>query len=118
MQVRSTKDEKDICCSRRRSGCRCGCRSSRFFHHQDRPERHAQAQERPIPRLVKKDGRFALFVDDAPYLVLGTEVSNPDAWPETLAKLWPALEAVHVNTVEIPIYWDQFEPQPGSTITA
>jgi len=26
----------------------------------------AQVKERPVPRLVKKDGRYALFVDDAP----------------------------------------------------
>jgi len=33
---------------------------------------HAQAgpaasDARPVPRLVQKDGRYALFVDDAPY---------------------------------------------------
>ena len=26
----------------------------------------AQVKERPIPRIMKKDGRYALFVDDAP----------------------------------------------------
>ena len=35
---------------------------------------HAQVEQtgsgaRPLPRLVAKDGRFALLVDDAPYLV-------------------------------------------------
>ena len=36
----------------------------------------AQVKERPLPRLMKKDGRFALFVDDAPYLMLGAQVHN------------------------------------------
>ncbi|HYC83839.1 MAG TPA: DUF5597 domain-containing protein [Chryseosolibacter sp.] len=30
-----------------------------------------------------------------------------------LPKVWSAMEALHVNTLEIPIYWEQFEPQPG-----
>jgi hypothetical protein len=35
----------------------------------------AQVKERPIPRLVKKDGRWALFVDDAPYFIDASEKS-------------------------------------------
>jgi hypothetical protein len=74
---------------------------------------HAQIKERPLPRLVKKDGRFALFVDDAPYLMLGAQVHNSSAWPATLPKVWPAMEYLSVNTVEIPVYWEQVEPRPG-----
>jgi len=74
---------------------------------------HAQVEERPIPHLVKKDGRFALFVDDAPYLMLGAQVHNSSSWPSSLPKVWPAMEFLHVNTVEMPIYWEQFEPKPG-----
>ena len=73
----------------------------------------AQVEERPLPRLVKKDGRFALFVDDAPYLMLGAQVHNSSAWPATLPKVWPAMEFLNVNTVEIPVYWEQFEPRRG-----
>ncbi len=73
----------------------------------------AQVEDRPIPRLVKKDGRFALFVDDAPYLMLGAQVHNSSSWPATLPKVWPAMEYLNVNTVEMPIYWEQFEPQPN-----
>jgi beta-galactosidase GanA len=69
--------------------------------------------ERPIPRIVQREGRYALFVDDAPYLLLGAQVNNSSSWPAVLPKVWPAIEYVHANTVEMPIYWEQFEPQPG-----
>jgi len=73
---------------------------------------YAQVEERPIPHLVKKEGRYALFVDDAPYLMLGAQVHNSSSWPVELPKVWPAMEYLNVNTVEMPIYWEQFEPQP------
>ena len=73
----------------------------------------AQSGERPLPRLVEKDGRYALLVDGAPYLILGAQENNSSAWPALLPKVWPAMEALHVNTVEIPVYWEQFEPQQG-----
>ena len=73
----------------------------------------AQVKERPLPRLVKKDGRFALFVDDAPYLMLGAQTHNSSAWPGMLPKVWPAMEYLNVNTVETPVYWEQIEPRQG-----
>src|SRR4051812_25105034 len=47
-------------------------------------------------------------------LVLGAQIGNSSAWPSVLPKVWPAVEAMHVNTVEAPVYWEQIEPQPGS----
>lgn len=73
----------------------------------------AQAKDHPLPRLVQKDGRHALLVDGAPYLMLGAQVNNSSAWPAMLPKVWPAIEYLHANTVEMPVYWEQFEPQPG-----
>src|ERR1039457_4177819 len=73
----------------------------------------AQVTERPIPRIVKKDGRFALFVDDAPYLMLGAQTHNSSDWTAMFAKVWPAMEYLNVNTMEIPVYWEQFEPRQG-----
>jgi hypothetical protein len=65
------------------------------------------------PRLERKDGRFALVVDGKPFLILGAQINNSSAWPNSLPRVWPALEAMHVNTVEAPVYWEQMEPEPG-----
>src|SRR5512143_1453296 len=68
---------------------------------------------KPLPRLVTKDGRHALLVDDAPFLVLGAQCHNSSAWPALLPKVWPAVEYLKANTLEAPVYWEQFEPSPG-----
>src|SRR5450759_303032 len=73
----------------------------------------AQVKERPLPRLVKQNARYALMVDDAPYLMLGAQVHNSSAWPAMLPKVWPAMEYLNVTTVDIPVYWEQFEPRQG-----
>jgi hypothetical protein len=71
------------------------------------------AAAKPLPRIVFKDGRYALFVDGAPYLMLGAQVHNSSSWPATLPKVWPAMEYLNVNTVEMPVYWEEIEPKPG-----
>lgn len=65
------------------------------------------------PRLVSKDGRWALLVDGRPYLVLGGQVHNSSAWPSELPQVWQSLQALHANTVEAPVYWEQVEPREG-----
>jgi beta-galactosidase GanA len=30
-----------------------------------------------------------------------------------LPKVWPAIEYMQANTLEAPVYWEQFEPEPG-----
>jgi Domain of unknown function (DUF5597) len=67
----------------------------------------------PIPRIVESDGRFALIVDGQPYLMLGVQINNSSAWPSMLPKVWPVIDQIHANTVEAPIYWEQWEPTQG-----
>ncbi len=65
------------------------------------------------PHIAKKDGRFALMVDGKPYLMLGAQLNNSSSWASLMPKVWPALEPMHVNTVEAPVYWEQMEPEQG-----
>ena len=66
-----------------------------------------------LPRLVKQDGHFQFLVDDRPFLLLGAQVHNSSGWPAELETIWPQAKQMGVNTLEIPIYWEDFEPQPG-----
>jgi beta-galactosidase GanA len=78
----------------------------------------AHADNNPLPHLVTEGGRHALIVDGAPYLILGAQCHNSSAWPGMLPKVWPAIEYLHANTLEIPVYWEQFEPEPGKFDTS
>jgi len=73
----------------------------------------APAQTSQSPHMVERDEHHALFVDGAPYLVLGAQINNSSTWASTLPKVWPALQRMHANTIEAPIYWEQLEPHPG-----
>jgi beta-galactosidase GanA len=66
-----------------------------------------------MPKLVENDGRWALMVDGAPYLMLGMQVNNSSAWPAVLPQVWPAVDRLCANTVEAPVYWEQMEAAQG-----
>jgi beta-galactosidase GanA len=73
----------------------------------------ARAQEAPLPKLVTEQGRATLMVDGQPYFLLGAQVNNSSGWPEQLAADWPAAQAMRLNTLEVPVYWEQMEPVRG-----
>jgi len=66
-----------------------------------------------IPQIVKKDGRFALMVDGAPFVILGGQAQNSSNYPLALNKVFAAIKDMHANTLEIPVAWEQIEPVEG-----
>jgi len=76
------------------------------------PAQAAQAAG-DLPRIVERDGHYALMVDGAPYLMLGGQAQNSSNYPAALPKVWAAIRDAHANTLEIPVAWEQIEPKEG-----
>src|SRR3954467_11185214 len=67
----------------------------------------------PLPQIVSRDGRHALMVDGAPFLMLGAQANNSSNYPSALPKVWPVIRELGANTLEIPVAWEQVEPVEG-----
>jgi beta-galactosidase GanA len=73
----------------------------------------AFAQNAEVPHIASRNGHHALIVDGAPFLMLGAQVNNSSNYAAALPAVWPMLERLHANTVEVPIAWQQVEPVEG-----
>lgn len=71
------------------------------------------AQDTALPRLVEQSGHHALIVDGQPFLMLGAQANNSSNYTEPLKKVWPVIEQMDANTLEIPVAWEQIEPKEG-----
>jgi len=65
------------------------------------------------PEIITKNGRHALIVDGAPFLMLGMQANNSSNYPDTLKYVWPSFQKLQANTLEIPVAWEQIEPAEG-----
>ncbi len=73
------------------------------------PALFGQTGETAMPKIISQQGRHALFVDGEPFFVFGAQAHNSSGWPAMLPSVWDALEEMHANTLEVPVYWEQLE---------
>jgi beta-galactosidase GanA len=67
------------------------------------------------PRLEKQGTTQNLIVDGKPFLILGGELGNSSAASAAYMKPhWPRLQAMNLNTVLAPVYWELIEPAEGN----
>ncbi|MGC2661273.1 MAG: DUF5597 domain-containing protein [Bryobacteraceae bacterium] len=67
----------------------------------------------PLPKIVHANGKYSLLVDDKPFLILGAQVLNSSGWPSQFGKLVAGAQSLHLNTIEVPVYWEDVEPREG-----
>jgi beta-galactosidase GanA len=67
-----------------------------------------------LPHLRKQGTATQLIVDNKPFLMLGGELGNSSASDSKyMAPIWPKLKAMRLNTILMPVYWENIEPQEG-----
>ncbi|EGY01184.1 beta-galactosidase [Nitrospirillum viridazoti Y2] len=67
------------------------------------------------PTLDHQGTATRLVVDGKPLLVLGGELGNSSASSRPyMAKYWPKLKAMNLNTVLSPVYWELIEDKEGT----
>ena len=74
---------------------------------------NAPSSQAEMPELIENEGRYALLVDGKPFFIFGGQSANSSTWPKMLPGVWNTIESMHANTLEVPIYWEQFEPESG-----
>ncbi len=67
-----------------------------------------------LPTIRNENGFRRLIVRGKPFLILGGELGNSSAGTAAQAdSILPGLASMHINTVLMPVAWEEIEPQEG-----
>ena len=67
-----------------------------------------------LPHIRIENGTGQLIVNGQPFLILGGELGNSSAGTAAEAdQIVPRVAAIHVNTILMPVAWEQTEPKEG-----
>lgn len=68
-----------------------------------------------IPEIKKDNGIETLYVNGEPFFALAGEIHNSSASDLDFMEknVWPNLRGLNMNTVIVPVYWDQIEKTEG-----
>jgi hypothetical protein len=67
------------------------------------------------PHIRIENGTGQLIVNGQPFLILGGELGNSSSGTaEQADAIVPRLRSMHVNTILMPVTWEQIEPKEGS----
>lgn len=67
------------------------------------------------PYLKKTEAGIVLMVDEKPYFIRGGELHNSSSSSKEHMEefVWPCLKPMHMNTILLPVCWEQMEPEQG-----
>jgi hypothetical protein len=72
-------------------------------------------EARETPQIQMQNGAGQLIVDGQPFLILGGELGNSSAGTAAEADaIVPNVARLHVNTILMPVAWEQIEPTEGN----
>ena len=68
-----------------------------------------------IPEIRQDRGIPTLYVNGEPYQALAGEVHNSssNSLDYMESTVWPSLEGLGLNTLVLPVYWENVEPGEG-----
>jgi beta-galactosidase GanA len=74
----------------------------------------AAAPPAALPHLERRGAATQLIVDGKPFLILGGETHNSSySSADYMKPIWPKLAAMNLNTVVVPVAWENIEPREG-----
>jgi hypothetical protein len=72
-----------------------------------------------LPHIRMENGTGQLIVKGQLFLIFGGELGNSSAGTAAQAdEIVPKLARLHVNTILMPVAWEQIEPKEDSLISA